>query len=289
MAKSTKRGDALLEEALLKESEREVEALKSALDGDPFLSRQVDDMYLSNRKKMADQIRRRLKKKRSMHRQMAALAAALVLAMAGSYRFLKPAPDDVALARPTQSGGMATPPVYTPSPRPDTAAQTAPVTEAPTATPPVTAEPSPTPRPTAAPMAEPTPTPTAAPTIEPTPPVTPSLAPAAQWQGRYLPKLPETYRLTEVTASDGGRAAHYQTEDGRRIVFTEYDAATIPGALPEGSYRYHAMENGVVAFIHQGEEGLTVTWDMQGQTFSLWGAEPADALLSYAAGVAPVR
>lgn len=277
MARSTKRGDALLEEALLKESEREVEALKSALDSDPFLSRQVDDMYLSNRKKMADQIRRRLKKKRSMHRQMAALAAALVLAMAGSYRFLKPAPDDVALTQPTQSGGMATLPVYTPSPRPDTAAQTAPVTAAPTVTPPVTAEP------TFAPA--PTPTPTA----EPAPLATPSPTPAARWQGRYLPKLPETYRLTEVTAPDGGRAAHYQTEDGRRIVFTEYDAATIPGALPEGSYRYHAMENGAVAFIHQGENGLTVTWDMQGQTFSLWGAESADALLSYAAGVAPVR
>lgn len=285
MAGSVKHGDAWLEEALLKESEREVEALQAALDSDPFLSRQVDDMYLSNRKKMADQIHRRLKKKRSMHWQMAALAAALVLVMAGSYRFLKPAPDDVALTRPTQSGGMATLPGFTPSPAPDTATPTAPVTEMPTATPPVTAEPAPTLTPTA----EPTPTPTAAPTTEPTPPATPSPAPADQWQGRYLPKLPETYRLTAVTAVDGGRAANYQTEDGRRIVFTEYDTLTIPGALPEGSYRYHAMENGVVAFIHQGEEGLTVTWDMQGQTFSLWGAEPEDVLLSYAAGVAPVQ
>lgn len=287
MARSTKRRDALLEEALLKESEREVEALQATLDNDPFLSRQVDDMYLSNRKKIADQIHRRLKKKRSMHWQMAALAAALVLVMAGSYRFLKPAPDDVALAQPTQSGGMAPLPGFTPSPVPDTATPTAPVTEAPTATPPVTAEPTPTP--TATPTAEPTPTPTAAPTIEPTPPVTPSMAPANQWQGRYLPKLPETYRLTEVTAVDGGRAAHYQTEDGRRIVFTEYDTTTIPGALPEGSYRYHAMENGVVAFIHQGEEGLTVTWDMKGQTFSLWGRENEDTLLTYVAGVAPVQ
>lgn len=267
MARNKKHDDALLEQALLEASLQEENALREALDSDPFLSKQVEAMYRGNRDKVHARINKRLGSRRRMPWRLAALAASLVLVALGSLRWLLPAPDHVALTTPAHTAGLATFPAFTPSPLP-------------TETLLPTASPSPTPVMTATPAATPTPQPTATPS--PTPET-------GTWQGSYLPILPSGYQLQGVTDIEGGAMARYQGEDGQQVSFTEYETTAIPAALSGGSYSYHAMDSGIVALVHQGDEGTSITWDTPGRTFSLWGTEPLDTLLGYVRSVAPVQ
>lgn len=245
MARNKKHDDALLEQALLEASLQEENALRDALDSDPFLSKQVEAMYRGNRDKVHARINKRLGSRRGMPWRLAALAASLVLVALGSLHWLIPAPDHVALTTPAHTAGLATLPAFTPSPLP-------------TATLLPTASPSPTPE-------------------------------TGTWQGSYLPILPSGYQLQGVTAIEGGATARYQAEDGQQVSFTEYETTAIPAALSGGSYSYHAMDSGIVALVHQGAEGTSITWDTLGRTFSLWGTEPLETLLGYVRSVAPVQ
>lgn len=139
-----------------------------------------------------------------------------------------------------------------------------------------TAEPTPaaSPIPTDAPTATPSPVPTVSPipTASPLPTVTPAPVPQVQhpegWQGKYFPAANAAGWTMKKSA---GNTAVYDDN----YEFTEY--ASITHALANGSeiadYQY-VMIHGAPALLTEDQAGqFTLTWDMDGQTLSLFSPD----------------
>lgn len=139
-----------------------------------------------------------------------------------------------------------------------------------TSSPVPTAVPTPaaSPIPTDAPTATPSPVPTAS----PLPTVTPAPAPQVQhpegWQGKYFPAANAAGWTLKKSA---GNIAVYDDN----YEFTEYNSIT--HTLANGSeiadYQY-VMINGAPALLTEDQAGqFTLTWDMGGQTLSLFSPD----------------
>lgn len=136
-----------------------------------------------------------------------------------------------------------------------------------TPSPEITSEP--TIAPTAVPTLHPTATPSPAPTATPTPAAKPS--PAAQhpdgWQGRYFPAAnPADWTLKQA---DGNIAVY---DDN--YIFTEYDQITQTAAGQNIAEYQYVMINGIPALLTEDQAGqFTLTWDVDGQTLSLFSPD----------------
>lgn len=134
--------------------------------------------------------------------------------------------------------------------------------------------PDPTAEPTVIPTAVPTPLPTATPSPAPTaaPVVVETALPAAQhpdgWQGSYFPgKNPGDW----VLKSTGGMTAVYDDN----YEFTEHASivSSLSGTKDIEEYQY-VMIHGVPALLTEDRAGqFTLTWDVDGQTLSLFSPD----------------
>jgi hypothetical protein len=276
VAGGNKRQDQTLHQALLELAQEEVQALKTELDQRPVFRHQVDALYHRNRQDVAAYMRKRLRRHGKRVWRYVALAASLVLVMLGAYQLSRPPKDTVSLSQPPCGFGSSTPGVF------QTPATSISPSIEPATVPPLTAS-------SAMPSALPTPDPSPIPTIEPTQaaqtPV-PELSPKPRWSGKYFPRLPETYRLDRVDTDAYHAAAMFLREDGRQLLFTEYQGTAVPTFNEASSFSYHALADGTTALLVQSADGRTLVWDRGGQTFSIKSAEETVQLLMYADSVA---
>ncbi len=259
----------LLEQAFGQVAREDLNNLQQHLEQHPLMSRQAEKLYAKNRTKMRRMLRGKPRKAVSPWWRTAAAAASLVLVLAGVSRlFVKPAEDIV--LRPQTALPARVSPLPTPYTLPPAVPTDAPVE---------TATPSPAPSPTSTPS----PTPTVQPTSTPEP--TPTL-PA--WSGAYLPKVPSGYVLEAVHQKEMSREAVYFSQEGKLMIFTEYEGKSIPLPQAGSEYSYHVLQNGATALVQKHQDGYTFTWDKADNTFILSVDAAWDKALDIANSVAPV-
>ena len=287
-----KREEDWLREACGELAEEEIDQLAQGLSPDE--TRQADTLYRRHKKTALSLIRR--KSARSAAAPYLRAAAILALIVGAVYFSLRESrPEKIPQVQPPTFTVI---PYYTdvPSPVPVTSEPTtAPApTPAPTAVP-ATAAPTPTPTPTpsSAPTPEtspvptstssptPTPTPSPAPTPSPTPEPTATSEvfvdshPPVGWTGNYYPGLIPTggNDASQVTVyiGDGSISTAYTAEQGGwAFRFTEF-VSSVAVAVPEdAAVSYVQITDGIIALQTETAEGITLSWDMEGQTLSLF-------------------
>lgn len=274
-----RRRDRQIAQAFEELAQEELQALEGRLHEDPRLQTQADMSYLKHAPRIQQLIDRELKvhRRRPLLRYLP-LAASLLLMIGGGVLLSRQAPKDVTRpAEVTATLATATLPVSSPSPQP-----VATLSPAPTAVPTAAVTPSSTPAPTATPTAAPT----ATPTVSPIPAAT-----AAPWLGNYYPaELPSGYALSEIVSGEGHHRAVFVDDQGLQLVYTEHSTAVLPASGAEAtSYRYVQLENRLMALLATTEDGVTLSWDQDGQTLEVYAAAGLDSALSLANAVRSLR
>ena len=255
-------------------AEEETDQLAKGLSPDE--RRQAETLYRRHKKTALALLRR--KSARSAAAPYLRAAAILALLLGAVYFSLRQSqPEKVPF---TQAPAITVAPYYTdvPSPAPVTAAPTAAPTQepAPTATPiPLTATPVPTPTPTPTPAPEPTSTPEPETSVSHHPPV--------GWTGNYFPTvIPDEASAYKVSVfiEDGRISTTYTAEQGGwAFRFTEYVSSVAVPVPEEAVVSYVQIAEGIIALRTETAEGVTLAWDQEGQTLSLFlsGDAPLDA------------
>ena len=270
--------EALLREACARAAQEEADQLERQLtDGE---SREAEALFARHRKEAFQVIARHTAAPSSRRWSKALRAAACLLILgAGVFAALR-------TSRPPQEtplSGLPSPsvaPYYTPKAAAapsDTAVPASVPTEAPNDAGKSSIIPTSTPNPTI--YANDMPTETPKPEEEPTPsPSEPPIALAPdQWTGRYFPQsLPADYVLSLVTQENGSHTAAYAWEE-RELVFTEYDEARSVSLPSQAEKDYVQLPGGLIALRLITDEGVTLAWDVDGRTLTLFGEE-ADVL-----------
>ena len=255
--------------------------------------RQAEDAYRRHRKKALALISSRLGKRGGRFVRYLSAAAAVLLLLGGVYLSLRQnTPDPVPLsAVPTASVG----PYWIKEPD-DTPAPTPPITPAPT----MNLNYIPTEKPIITEISDLSPTntpiPTAIPTLIPTKSPLPTQTPFAEtvnlqedlspvpptWQGSYFPfDLPKDAVLLSCENGEKLYTAVYQTADGI-VTFTEYQDSHMAD-IPEGAKISYVQWEETVALRLEDAHGVTLSWTMDGKSFSLFG--PKDSAEAWAKGV----
>lgn len=286
-----KQADDLLRQACGEIAREEADRFEQSLTRSA--SREAEEAYRHHRLKALRVIQRHTKKQGQTRSLLLPLAAALIAVLGGVLFSLRSSPPD-AIQQSQPPAEILVQPYYSPEPTATLSPTAAP---APTEEPAVSPTPSPiidlnpivsttelsipTNMPTSSPTFAPLPTasPTSVPTVEPTPtptplPVsTPTPEPAspvpAGWQGEYFPTLlPPGFELASVTREDDCCTAAY-TRYGQLLTFTEYDQARLIEAPKDADYAYIQV-NGIVVLQARTDNGVMLTWDMDGHTLSLF-------------------
>ena len=284
-----KQADDLLRQACAEIAREEADSFEQSLTRSA--SREAEEVYRWHRPKALRVIQRHTKKPGRTRSVFLPIAAALILVLGGALFSLRSSPPD-AIQQSQPPAEIMIQPYYTPKSTGTFSSTAAPTpTEEPTASPtsspiidpnPIvsttvsidpantptlspTFTPLPTASPTPAPTAEPTPAPTPLPVSTPEPA---SLAPAG-WLGEHFPTLlPPGFELASVTREDDCCTAAY-TRYGQLLTFTEYDHARLIEAPKDADYNYIQV-NGIVVLQARTDNGVTLTWDMDGHTLSLF-------------------
>lgn len=273
-----KQADDLLRQACVEIAREEADSFEQNLTRSA--SQEAEEAYRHHRLKALAVIKRHTEQKRSL-RAFLPIAAALLITLGGAVFSMRHSPKD--MTEQTQPPSEITvQPFYTaeptaaPSPTLSSVVMTsstpspteAPIIEqSPTIIPTVTPfiSPSPTPSPTFTPL--PTEAPTSAPTATPEP-ESASLIPAG-WQGEHFPTLLQPgFELLSVTREDDCCTAAY-TRYGQLLTFTEYDHPRLIEAPKDADYEYIQV-NGFVVLQARTDNGVTLTWDIDGHTLSLF-------------------
>ncbi len=213
-----------------------------------------------------------------------------------------PSSIEAPTAAPEPAGAPLPEPTAAPTAEPVPTASPVPVTPEPTAAPtPVSTA---TPEPTAAP----TPTPEPAPTEPPAPKEDPRLSPPEGWTGNYFfSPLPEArdnslysvyvsrlftmYSDYSLDAADGRQTVSYILDGSTALTmdaaspanswelrFTEYASSVAVDIPKDADVSYVQITDGVIALRVETKEGVTLTWDQEGQTLSLFssGGDPTE-------------
>ena len=272
-----KQADDLLRQACAEIAREEADSFEQSLTRSA--SREAEEAYRHHRLKALAVIKRHTGT--SGHPLLLPLAAALLIVLGGAVFSMRHSPKDMTeqIQPPSE---ITVQPFYTaeptaaPSPTLSsvvTASSTPPPTEAPIIGQTPTAIPTETPfiSPSPAPSTTFTPLPTEAPTPVPTAtpePENASLVPAG-WQGEHFPTLlPPGFELLSVTREDDCCTAAY-TRYGQLLTFTEYDHTRLIEAPKDADYKYIQV-NGFVVLQARTDNGVTLTWDMDGHTLSLF-------------------
>lgn len=290
-----KQADDLLRQACAEIAREEADSFEQSLTRSA--NREAEELSRHHRLKALRVIQRHTKKPGQIRSLLLPLAAALIAVLGGALLSLRSSPPD-ALQQSQPPTEIMVQPYYTPETTgafSSTAAPTPtvlPTEEAvifPTVSPIIdnnpiaaTTEPSnPTNTPTLSPtftplpIASPTPVPTAEPAPAPTPlpvstpePESTSLVPAG-WQGEHFPTLlPPGFELASVTREDDCCTAAY-TRYGQTLIFTEYNHARLIEAPKDADYEYIQV-NGIVVLQARTDSGVTLTWEMDDHTLSLF-------------------
>lgn len=281
----SRREERLIAQAFEQLAMEEANALEEEMAQNPSLQTQADMSYLRHSPKVQALIDRKLRRQRTTpFLRSLTLAASLLLMIGGGLLLSRQAPKDITRpAEVTATLATATLQVLSPSPLPAST-----LTPAPTASPTAAVTASPTPAPTAAPTAtaSPTPAPSATPAVSPLPATT-----ASPWLGNYYPTvLPSGYAFREIVSTDGHHRAVFVDDRGLQLVYTEHSAATMPASGDEASsYRYVQLNNKLMALLVTTKDGVTLSWDQDGQTLEVYSAAGVDSALSLANAVKSFR
>ena len=92
------------------------------------------------------------------------------------------------------------------------------------------------------------------------------------WQGAYFPAyLPPNNQLVSVTREEGCNTASYRRYN-QMLIFTEYDSIQLIEAAPEAEVSYMDLD-GRVVMQAQDKNGITLIWEQDGHTFTLFTTE----------------
>lgn len=256
------RQDDLIRQACARLAQEETEALERSLTQADREA--ADALFRRHRRSALALIGRTAGKQRSRVYGALRVAAAAVLVLGAAYWGLSRHPQDP--TTPPPGPGASVSPYFTQAPT-DSPIFTEVPTESPTQTP------VPTVYQTILPTL--TPLPTLSPT--PSPAVRPREASALPlpggWAGQYFPSaLPDGYTLDETEQGEGYHTAIYQS-DSQRIVFSEYDASRLIHAPGGARMAYVPLANGALALRMETEEGVTLSWDLDGRSFSLFASD----------------
>ena len=272
-----KQADDLLRQACAEIAREEADSFEQSLTRSA--SREAEEAYRHHRLKALAVIKRRTGK--PGHSLFLPLAAALLIVLGGAVFSMRHSPND--MTEQTQPpAGITVQPFYTaeptaaPSPTLSSAVAASP-TVSPTKTPIIektstiipTETPFISPSSTLSPTFTPLPTETPAPVPTATPePDSASRIPAG-WQGEHFPTLlPPGFELASVTREDDCCTAAY-SRYGQLLTFTEYDHPRLIEAPENADYEYIQV-NGIVVLQARTDNGVTLTWNMDGHTLSLF-------------------
>ena len=278
---NVKKADDILREACAELADEEASQLEQSLNRTAI--REAEEAYRHHRPKALRLIQQHMPK-RNRGRMLLPIAAALLIALGGALMALrKPASDsieqtqlpseisvqpfftDPVLLSPTSILSSTT---FVPSSTPIGAFIPTPIpliTATPTVIPTFSPLPTITPAQTATPAPTGTPVPSLAPTVPPAPA---SLVPPG-WQGVHYPSLlPPGFELVSVTREEDCCTAAYHRY-GQTLLFMEYDTTRLIEAPTDADYAYTQI-NGETALQVKTDEGVTLTWNQNGHTLSLF-------------------
>lgn len=286
-----KREEALLREACAQLAQEEADRLEHSLTDAE--KRETEDMFRRHRRKADRIIARSTGSASAGSRAAIALrvAACLIFATGAlvlGLRYRAQLPPQTPLSgvlSPTPAPLYTAGPAQTDSPVPSAPPTEAPAPEAtvsPTEKPVfvITASPSPTSTPyfdeNDQLLPTVTPLPEEADVIPPTATPSPIMSPD-RWTGAHYPQqLPDGYTLATVNREEDSSVAAY-TLEGRALIFTEYESSLTAAVPRQSRSSYIQLDSGVIALRIEEEEGVTLIWDQDGHTLSLYGEE-ADVL-----------